>query len=174
MKAFKFCPLCAAPLMERTQDRIECSAACGFVHYNNPTPVAAMVVEYEGHIVLAHNRAWQGDFYGLITGFLDHREGPAECAVREVKEELDLDAEPPTLIGAYPFERMNQVIIGYHVRAHGTITLNEELDRYKLVAPEDCVVWPAGTGYALRDWLLSQGIEPEMMELPQVSRPSTK
>jgi len=32
--------------------------------------------------------------------------------------------------------------------------------------PEECVVWPAGTGYALRDWLRSQGVEPEMMTLP--------
>lgn len=166
MKKFKFCPMCAAPLTERIKDRFECSAPCGFVNYDNPTPVAAMVVEYEGHVVLAHNRAWKGDFYGLITGFVDHREGPADCAVREVKEELDLDAEEPTLIGVYSFEQMNQVIIGYHVRATGTITLNEELDRYQLVAPEQCRAWPTGTGYALRDWLQTQGIEPEMIKLP--------
>ena len=123
-------------------------------------------MEYEQKIVFAHNKAWQGDFYGLITGFVDHREGPAECAVREVKEELNLEAEPPSLIGVYPFERLNQIIIGYHVRATGLIKLNEELDRYKLIAPEECVAWPTGTGHALRDWLRSQGIEPPMMELP--------
>jgi hypothetical protein len=61
---------------------------------------------------------------------------------------------------------MNQVIIGYHVRATGTISLNEELDAFKLMSPEDCVAWPTGTGYALRDWLRSQGHEPEMMKLP--------
>ena len=48
MKKFKFCPMCAAPLTERIKDRFECSAPCGFVNYDNPTPVAAMVVEYEG------------------------------------------------------------------------------------------------------------------------------
>ncbi len=165
MKKFKFCPLCASPLEELVKDRIECSDSCGFVHYDNPTPVAAMVVEYEEKILLAHNRAWQGSFYGLITGFVDHREAPADCAVREVKEELDLDADPPTLIGVYPFERLNQIIIGFHVRATGTIRLNEELDRYKLVEPGDCVAWPTGTGYTLRDWLRLQGIEPEMLKL---------
>ena len=166
MNRYKFCPICAAPLIERAKDRIECSSDCGFVNYDNPIPVAAMVVEYEQKIVFAHNKAWQGDFYGLITGFVDHREGPAECAVREVKEELNLEAEPPSLIGVYPFERLNQIIIGYHVRATGLIKLNEELDRYKLIAPEECVAWPTGTGHALRDWLRSQGFEPHMMELP--------
>lgn len=158
--------MCAAPLIERIKDRVECSAACGFVNYDNPTPVAAVVVEYEGNIVLAHNRSWPNTFYGVITGFVDHCEGAAQCAVREVKEELDLDATPATLIGVYPFERMNQVIIGYHVQAKGIITLNEELDSYKLVPPEECVAWPTGTGYALRDWLRSQGFEPEMLKLP--------
>ena len=157
--------MCAAPLIERRVDRHECSAECGFVNYDNPTPVAAVVVEYEGNIVLAHNRSWRNTFYGLITGFVDHCEGPAECAVREVKEELDLDASTPTLIGVYPFERMNQVIIGYHLTATGTITLNEELDSFKLVSPEDCLVWPSGTGYALRDWLLRLGLKPQTIEL---------
>lgn len=169
MKKFKFCPMCSAPLIERSKDRIECSADCGFVNYDNPTPVAAVVVECEGKIVLAHNRSWPGNFCGLITGFVDHGEGPAECAVREVKEELDLDATPATLIGVYPFEQMNQVIIGYHVQATGKITLNEELDSFILLPPEECVVWPTGTGYALRDWLLSEGHEPEMMKLPRRS-----
>lgn len=165
MNKFSYCPMCAEPLVERKANRIECAAACGFVNYDNPTPVAAVVVEYEGKIVFAHNSAWQRDFYGIITGFVDHREGPEDCAVREVKEELNLDAGPPTLIGVYPFEQLNQIIIGYHVTATGNITLNDELDRYKLVAPRECAAWPTGTGYALRDWLRSQGIEPEMIKL---------
>jgi NAD+ diphosphatase len=71
------------------------------------------------------------------------------------------------LIGVYPFEEMSQVIIGYHIRAKGTIKLNEELDSFILVTPEECVVWPTGTGYALRNWLHSKGYEPEMMKVPK-------
>ena len=174
MTAFNFCPRCAAPLVDRVlerESRRACSAACGYVHYDNPTPVIAAVVEHEGQIVLAHNRAWPPQlrqFYGLITGFLERAESPEQCALREVKEELDLDATQATLIGVYPFERMNQVIIGYHVVATGVIKLNEELDDYRRVPPKECRVWPAGTGFALRDWLRAQGIEPPMIEMPRV------
>jgi NADH pyrophosphatase NudC (nudix superfamily) len=174
MTAFNFCPRCAAPLVDRVWDREQrrlCSAGCGYVHYDNPTPVVAAVVEHEGLVVLARNKAWPRHFYGLITGFLERVESPEHCALREVKEELDLDATQATLIGVYPFERMNQVIIGYHVVASGVITLNEELDDYRRVAPAECRVWPAGTGFALRDWLRTQGIEPPMMELPRVATP---
>lgn len=143
-----------------------CSAGCGFIHYDNPTPVVAAVVEHDGKVVLAHNRAWPEalrSFHGLITGFLERAESPEQCALREVKEELDLDGTAATLIGVYPFEQMNQVIIAYHVVATGTITLNEELDEFRHMALHECKAWPSGTGLALRDWLRSKGIEPPML-----------
>jgi NADH pyrophosphatase NudC (nudix superfamily) len=172
MSAFNFCPACAAPLIDRVlnlEARRACSANCGYVHYDNPTPVVAVVVEYQGLVVLAHNRGWTRPFYGLITGFLERQEAPEQCALREVKEELNLDATSANLIGAYPFEQMNQVIIGYHVVATGAISLNDELDDYRLVPPKDCYVWPTGTGFTLRDWLRTKGIEPRMIELPRVA-----
>ena len=168
MPAFNFCPRCASPLVDQVvagEPRRACGAACGFVHYDNPTPVVAAIVEHEGHVVLARNRAWPRTFYGLITGFLEREETPEGCVVREVKEELALDAAAPTLVGVYAFERMNQVIIAYHVIATGTIALNEELDDYKHVPFERCRVWPGGTGLALRDWLRTKGFEPQMIEL---------
>lgn len=165
---FKFCPNCAAPLIDKVveaEPRKICSSGCGFIHYDNPTPVVAVIVEHAGAVVLAHNRSWpMKNFFGLITGFLERVESPQECAVREVKEELDLDASEPTLVGVYPFARMNQVIIAFHVTATGTITLNEELDEYKHVPFERCRYWAAGTGFALRDWLRTKGYEPEMIQ----------
>ena len=151
-----------------------CSAGCGFVHYDNPTPVVAAVVEHNGMIVLAHNRAWPKSmswFYGLITGFLERGESPEECALREVKEELDLDGKSATFIGVYPFQQMNQVIIAYHVPAEGTITLNEELDDFRHVPLRECKAWTAGTGFALRDWLRTKGIEPPMLDISR-AKPS--
>jgi NADH pyrophosphatase NudC (nudix superfamily) len=150
--------------------RNTCSSDCGFTDYDNPTPVVAAVVEHEGKIVLAHNRAWPErlkSFYGLITGFLERGESPEACAIREVKEELDLDASAATLIGVYEFEQMNQVIIAYHVVGLGTITMNEELDDYRHVPFEACKAWATGTGLALRDWLRSKGFDPPMLEMPR-------
>jgi NAD+ diphosphatase len=163
---YNFCPNCAAPIQDAIVDgepRRACSAVCGFVHYDNPTPVVAAVVEHEGSVILARNRAWPEKWYGLITGFLERGETPEQGVLREVKEELGLDATQATLIGVYSFERMNQVIIGYHVAGNGVITLNEELVSYRRLAPEKCRVWPAATGLVLRDWLRGRGIEPEVM-----------
>jgi NAD+ diphosphatase len=169
MRDFRFCPRCAAPLTVTSADhenRPSCSAGCGFVLYDNPVPVVAAVVEHDGLVVLARNRAWPETWYALVAGFLERGETAEQGVLREVQEELGLSPSQATLIGVYPFHRMNQVIIAYHVVASGTITLNDELVDYRRIELGKCRAWTAGTGLALRDFLRARGFEPEMTELP--------
>jgi NAD+ diphosphatase len=171
--AFKFCPNCATALQaivsqedggEKTRQRCP---ACGYTHWNNPTPVLAAVIECsdrEGQVLLARNAAWTGRMFALITGFMEAGESPEAGIRREVMEETSLQVDALRLIGVYEFERMNQVIIAYHALAHGEVRLSPELAEYKLFAPADIVCWPAGTGFALADWLRARGHEPRFME----------
>ena len=169
---WRFCPQCAHELALATQDedggpkeRLRC-ARCGFTHWNNPTPVLAAVVEcsdQDGKVLLARNAAWAGRMFALITGFMEAGETPEQGIAREVLEETALTVESVKLIGVWDFQRMNQVIIAYHVVAHGTVKLSPELAEYKMFAPGDIVCWPAGTGYAVAEWLKSRGIEPRFM-----------
>jgi NAD+ diphosphatase len=167
---FNYCPQCAIPLQLITRledggdtERLRCSA-CDFTHWNNPTPVLAAVVEYEGKILLARNAAWAGKMYALITGFMEAGETPQGGIAREILEETSLTAQEIKLIGVYDFQRMNQVIIAYHAVCSGTVQLSPELVDYKLYDPADVLCWPAGTGYALADWLTSRGYSPRFVE----------
>ena len=167
MSRFRFCPQCAQPLESIVMGgmpRQACIApGCGFVFWDNPTPVVAAIVEHENKIVLARNAAWPKDWYALVTGFLERDEDPAEGVMREVKEELNLDAQAANFVGLYEFRRMNQLIIAYHVPATGTIKLNEELVDYRCEAFDQVRYWEAGTGYALRDWLRGKGFDPQVV-----------
>jgi NADH pyrophosphatase NudC (nudix superfamily) len=158
----RFCPRCSVPLAERELEgraRLACPApACDYVFWDNPVPVVAGLVEYEGRIVLARNRAWPEKTFGVITGFLERDETPEEAVAREVKEELNLDTVSAHLIGVYSFRRKNELIIAYHVPARGTIRLNEELAEFRLIAPEKLRPWDFGTGLAVRDWLRARAI----------------
>tara|TARA_B100000767_G_C19675077_1_gene496999 strand:+ start:565 stop:1044 length:480 start_codon:yes stop_codon:yes gene_type:complete len=153
----KYCPQCKADMINREMDgvsRLACqSQNCDYVYWQNPTPVVAGIVEIEGKIVMAHNVAWPKEYFSVITGFLEQGEDPAEAMVRETKEELNLSVISQSLVGAYGFEQMNQVIIAYHLIAEGDIILNEELDAYKLIEKKDIVPWDMGTGLALKDFL---------------------
>jgi NADH pyrophosphatase NudC (nudix superfamily) len=159
MKDWRFCPRCAAALVAGDQggrQRLVCEAGCGFVDWDNPAPVLAALVEYAGRILLARNRAWAPGAFGLISGFLERDEDPAAGVAREVREELGLTTGTATLIGVYPFARRHEVIIAYHLPAHGEIRLNEELAEFRLIAPEKLKPWDFGTGLAVRDWLARQ------------------
>jgi NADH pyrophosphatase NudC (nudix superfamily) len=170
---FKFCPQCAAVLapIRQLEDggpktRLRCTA-CEFTHWNNPTPVLAAVVECvdrEGRILLARNAAWTHRMFALITGFMEAGETPQDGVAREVTEETGLTVDAVSLIGVYDFQRMNQVIIAYHAQARGEVVLSPELAEYKLFVPHDVRCWPAGTGYALADWLRARGHEPQFIE----------
>jgi NAD+ diphosphatase len=168
--AFKFCPQCATELVliEQMEDggmtaRLRC-LACDFVHWNNPTPVLAAIVQYGDQILLARNAAWPGKMFALITGFMEAGESPQGGIAREVKEETHLDCSEVNLVGVYDFQRMNQIIIAYHVVASGEIKLSPELAEYRLYNYADIKCWPAGTGYAMADWLKGQGFEPQFVD----------
>ncbi len=168
--AFKFCPQCATPLESIAmledggeKERLRC-VACGYTHWNNPTPVLAAVVEYQGKVLLAQNAAWPGKMFALITGFMEAGETPQGGIAREIQEETSLTASALKLIGVYDFQRMNQVIIAYHAVCHGDVKLSPEHVDYRLYELQEVKCWPAGTGYALADWLRTRGHEPEFVE----------
>ena len=165
---YRYCPYCRAELatVERGgQARLACPQ-CSFVHWRNPVPVVAAVVERSGRVVLVHSIGRPPTWYGLVAGFLERGEHPEAAVLREVAEELGLEARLAATIGIYPFERLNQVIFAYHVQvADGPITLAaDELDDYKEVPLEKLRPWRQGTGPALRDWLIARGFDPPVVD----------
>ena len=95
---------------------------------------------------------------------MEAEETPELGIAREIKEETNLDAAEVNLIGVYDFQRMNQVIIAYHAVCRGEVRLSPELVDYKLFTPQTVKCWPAGTGYALADWLKSRGHTPQFVD----------
>lgn len=164
MSHFRFCPRCGTALGRNWiagRDRACCTApGCEFVHWDNPLPVVAALIQCpdrNGAILLARNHAWAPGKFGLITGFMERDESPEEAVTREVQEEVGLAADTVALIGVYPFQRKNEVILAYHVRARGEIVLNEELAEYRLVPADRLKPWDFGTGLAVADWLKAAG-----------------
>ncbi|MCY3730116.1 MAG: NUDIX domain-containing protein [Rhodospirillaceae bacterium] len=168
--AYQYCPTCRTALTTRRlggRDRLACpSGSCGFVHWDNPAPVVAGIVERAGRVVLVRSHGWPSDWYGLGTRFLEPGEAPGNAIVREVQEEIGIGARLNAYLGAYPFEQINQIILAYHLIGEaGPIKLcEEELVDHKEVAIERLRPWSRGTGPAVKDWLASRGLHPPVIE----------
>lgn len=156
-ETYRYCPRCRAELQVREIDgrqRMACPHPdCGFVLWGNPVPVVAAVVEVDGRVLLTQSQGWPEHWWGLVAGFLESGETPEQAVLREVREETGLQGEIVAFIGHYTFPERNQIIMAFHLRAHGEPVVGEELQRVKLVPPQELRPWKKGTGPALRDWL---------------------
>lgn len=162
MPQMNFCPQCASPLIAgfaSGRNRLICSKPCGYIFYDNPLPVVGAIVEYDDDtVVLVQNVGWPAEWFGIVTGFLEKNEEPADAILREIKEEIGLDAEIVERLGIYTFFQRNEIIITYHVRATGEIRTDEtEIQAYKLVPISQLKPWPFGTGPAVKEWLAKRG-----------------
>jgi len=153
----------------RLARRVCTSPACGFVQRRNPTPAVGALVEHGGEIILARNAQWPEGWFALITGYLEANEDPMAAVVREVKEELNLDAASVHPIGNYIFERKNEVMLCYHVVATGEVQLSPELSDCRRYKPEELRPWPRATGFAVADWMTARGLTFEFADFPGAS-----
>lgn len=127
---FTFCPQCRAQLQRRIidgVDRTACSTSCGYVHWENPTPVVAGLVQHGENFLLARNATWPTGLFSLITGFLEKGESPEQAIARETNEELGVNADAILFLGHFPLPDLNQLIIGYTVGVSGEIRLGAEI-----------------------------------------------
>jgi NAD+ diphosphatase len=135
-----YCPECSARLDDKIIEGVERKACpapgCGFVHWENPVPVVAALVQHREQLILARNVNWPVGRYSLITGYLERNETPAQAVLREVKEELGLEGVVSGFIGCYSLFAANQVILAMSVTGTGVLRLGEEIAETILVTYE--------------------------------------
>ncbi|HLG72339.1 MAG TPA: NUDIX hydrolase [Chloroflexota bacterium] len=102
----KFCPNCGNTLVTRFvehRDRSVCDA-CEIIHYRNPVPSTTCLIPTESGIVIIKRKYDPGmGGWAFPGGFIDAEETVSEAAVREVKEETNLEVELEGLLGVYSY-----------------------------------------------------------------------
>lgn len=101
---FKFCPCCGDTFITKQLegvDRLVCSH-CGFIFYQNPTPAVAVIL-FDSEKVLLVKRKFppRKGFWSLPAGFIEYHEKVEETALREIKEETNLDIRLKDIYGIF-------------------------------------------------------------------------
>jgi len=130
---YKICPHCGHILVVRYldgRDRKVCEQ-CGFVHYKNPTPAAAVILIQNKQVLLVKRKYEpKAGYWSLPAGFVEYDESPEQAAIRETKEETGITTRIIRLLdvsGTCEDYISNTVLVIYEVeKISGTLTPGDD------------------------------------------------
>lgn len=113
-----FCPYCGNELTTRwieNRERQFCES-CSQVIYQNPVPCADVaVIDGSQVLLIKRENPPHAGKWALPGGIIEINESPEEAAVRELKEETNIDVAPEelSLIGTYSIAASGWYNVGY-------------------------------------------------------------
>jgi NADH pyrophosphatase NudC (nudix superfamily) len=125
-------------------------ASCGWRWYDPPVPIVlVLVTTADGNVVYCNKD--RHPHWTVVSGFITKGEQAESAALREVKEETNLDAEIVHFAGTHVFElRPEQIVIAFHVEATaGTPRAGDDVDRIEIARPDPTRLFPGSTSHLL-------------------------
>ncbi len=136
---YTYCPRCATPLMEKyvyNALRATCPQ-CNFILFLEPKLVTVVVIQ-RGDTVLLGRRNMEPalGMWSFVSGYVDRGEKVEEAAIREVKEETNLDVQVDELLGVFSEQGNPHVVIAYRasIKDNDISGLTAQLDEVSELA----------------------------------------
>ncbi|MFN3567873.1 MAG: inositol monophosphatase family protein, partial [Caldimicrobium sp.] len=111
-----------------------------FKPFRNPIPAVDIIIEYQGGIVLIERK---NPPYGwaLPGGFIEYGERAEEAAIREAKEETNLEIKIKTLLGCYSDPRrdprFHTLSVVFVAEGKGTLQGKDDAKKAQVFSLED-------------------------------------
>lgn len=161
---YRFCPRCGGALDRRTvkinePQRLVCKG-CTFIFYQDPKVVAGTVFTLDNGIVLLKRGVEPAlGKWVFPGGYVDRGESVQEAAIRETKEESQLDVKLGALLNVYSYAGSPNVIVVYTAAViGGELAAADESIEARTFSPQQ-VPWEdlafESTRHALKDYIRS-------------------
>lgn len=102
---------------------------CSAVHFPRVDPVAIMLVEHEGNVLLGRQPRYPAGRYSALAGFIEVGESIENAVAREVKEEAGVDVREVRYVASQPWPFPSSLMIGCHAQA---LSAEITIDRVEL------------------------------------------
>ena len=143
---YRFCPRCGGGLDRRIiktnePKRLVCQS-CAFIFYQDPKVVAGTVFTLDGGIVLLKRGVEPAlGRWVFPGGYVDRGESVQDAAIRETKEESQLDVRLNSLLNVYSYPRSPNVIVVYAAEViGGELVAADESTEARIFLPKE-VPW---------------------------------
>ena len=165
---FRYCPRCGGGLDKRIMKanepkRLVCQV-CSFIFYQDPKVVAGTIFTLEGGIVLLKRGVEPAlGKWVFPGGYVDRGEAVPDAAIRETKEESNLDVALGPLLNLYSYPRSPNVIVVYRAEViGGSLAAADESVEAQIFNPSE-IPWEElafdSTKDAIQDFLRLQPIK---------------
>ncbi len=115
----KFCAQCGAPTVIAKGGWQRNCPSCNAQHFPRTDPVAIMLVEHDGDLLLGRGPNYPERSYSALAGFIEPGESIEEAVAREVLEEAGVVVRDVSYIASQPWPFPSQLMIGCHGYAEG-------------------------------------------------------
>ena len=117
---FTYCPHCGDKLIKKEigdEGLIPFCEKCSIPLWDMfTTCIITAVVNEENEVALLKQSYVTSATYVCVAGYMKMGESAEETVVREVKEELGLDAEEVKFIKSYPYKEKEMLMLGFKVK----------------------------------------------------------
>lgn len=110
----KFCAQCGQPTQIAKGGWQRDCPACKASHFPRTDPVAIMLVEHSGRLLLGRNTRFPPRSYSALAGFVEPGETIEEGVYREVLEESGVRVRDVRYVMSQPWPFPSQLMIGCH------------------------------------------------------------
>ena len=136
----KYCPDCGNKLFLKelkNEGMIPYCSKCCEYKFEKFNAAVSMIVRYQDKIILI--KQYGMDDYILVAGYINITESAEEAVVRELKEELNLNASRIKINRTKYYEKSNTLIINFTVFVDdiSTLSITDEVDSYTIFSIED-------------------------------------
>ncbi len=121
---YRFCPHCSRPLvLAEVAGKVRPTCfPCGFTQFPDPKVAAGVIATRDGLILLQQRRHQPGKgLWSFPGGFVDSGEKVEDAALREIRDETQVEVHLEGLVGVYSHPGQPVIFIVYH----GTILSGE-------------------------------------------------
>ncbi len=124
-RSHRFCSNCGKESKPQAGGVTRQCPTCETDHFPRVNPVVIMLVLDGDNCLLGRGPEWPDGAFSALAGYVSPGESLSEACIREVKEEVNIDAENPVFKFSQPWPYQGQLMMGMFCTAKNTkITLD--------------------------------------------------
>ena len=115
----RFCGRCGTPTDLASRETVRVCPSCAHRAYPRLSPAMIVRITAGDRILLAHNRRYPEGVYSCVAGYVDPGETLERAVLREIREEVGLQAAPPRYVASQAWPFPHSLMLGFETTAAG-------------------------------------------------------